>query len=176
MPVYNSTMNDVEGINEVCKMSILPLKTTVRGPAPPASPDKDDIIDEALTFFRANVFFKSFEVKGGADRLLIYLTLFIHQCLKKLDKAKDKTDGKQVMYTLACENNFPIPGDSSFAIANYCTAPANKKEADDIRMYLKQCREEISRRILDKAFLEDGSRNKWWLAFSKRKFMNKELR
>ena len=39
----------------------------------------DDIIDEALTYFRANVLFKSFEPKGGADMLIIYLTLFIHK-------------------------------------------------------------------------------------------------
>ena len=38
-----------------------------------------DIVDEAVVFFRANVMFKSFEVKGGADRVLIYLTMFIHQ-------------------------------------------------------------------------------------------------
>ena len=29
----------------------------------------DDIVDEAIAFFRANVLFKSFEPKGGADLL-----------------------------------------------------------------------------------------------------------
>jgi hypothetical protein len=57
-----------------------PMFTTVLVACPPfCSPDQDDIIDETMNFFRANVFFKSFEVKGGADRLMIYLTLFIHQ-------------------------------------------------------------------------------------------------
>lgn len=38
-----------------------------------------DIVDEAVDYFRANVLFRSFEVKGPADRVLVYLTLFIQQ-------------------------------------------------------------------------------------------------
>ncbi len=41
--------------------------------------DEIDVVDEAIDFFRANVLFKSFEIKGGADRVLVYLTLFIQQ-------------------------------------------------------------------------------------------------
>ena len=68
--------------------------------------DDQDIIDEALYYFKANVFFKSYEVKvsrylsmhytvsnhmgiplqGPADRVLIYLTLYISECLKKLQR------------------------------------------------------------------------------------------
>ena len=39
--------------------------------------EDEDIIDETIKFFRANVFFRNFEVKGGADRTLIYFTLFV---------------------------------------------------------------------------------------------------
>ena len=62
-------------------------QTTVRGPAIQLPPLEDgeakadehqDIVDEAIAYFRANVLFKSFEVKGSADRVLAYLTLFIH--------------------------------------------------------------------------------------------------
>jgi actin related protein 2/3 complex subunit 3 len=35
-------------------------------------------------------------------------------------------------------------------------------------------REEISLRMLDKAFIGE-EKNKWWMSFSKRKFMNKQL-
>jgi hypothetical protein len=38
---------------------------------------EEDIIDETIKFFRANVFFRNFEVKNGADRTLIYITLYI---------------------------------------------------------------------------------------------------
>ena len=37
-----------------------PLKTSVAGPAPKAADDEEDIIDEALYFFRAMTFFKNF--------------------------------------------------------------------------------------------------------------------
>jgi hypothetical protein len=36
-------------------------------------------VDEAIRLFRANVMFRNFEVLGGGDRVLVYLTLFIHQ-------------------------------------------------------------------------------------------------
>lgn len=45
-----------------------------------------DVIDETLKFFKANVFFSSFEMKGDADRLLVYLTLYAHQCVIRMSK------------------------------------------------------------------------------------------
>lgn len=85
-------------------MALLPLKTTFKGPAPrlgnylsahkgvsnpcvieEPSPD-DDIVDEALKYFKPNVFFREFEIKGAADRTLMYLLLYITECLKRLQK------------------------------------------------------------------------------------------
>lgn len=46
-------------------MAIVPIKSQYKGPAPllsPTHPDMD-IIDEALSYFKANVFFRSYEVK-----------------------------------------------------------------------------------------------------------------
>ncbi|XP_044424840.1 uncharacterized protein [Triticum aestivum] len=40
-------------------VSFLPLKTHIKGLAPASDSDKADIVDEAITFFRANVFFKN---------------------------------------------------------------------------------------------------------------------
>ena len=60
-----------------CGMTILPVKTNIRGPAPRGTQGTEDIVDEAIKFFRANVLFASFDVKGGADRVLIFLTLFV---------------------------------------------------------------------------------------------------
>jgi len=46
-------------------MAILPIKSQYKGPAPLLSPTiaEMDIIDESLSFFKANVFFRSYEVK-----------------------------------------------------------------------------------------------------------------
>jgi actin related protein 2/3 complex subunit 3 len=44
--------------------AVLPLKTQYRGPAGKiADPNEQDIIDEALYYFRANVFFRTYEIK-----------------------------------------------------------------------------------------------------------------
>ncbi len=38
---------------------------------------EQDVIDEALHYFKANVFFRTYEIKSDADRVLIYVTLYI---------------------------------------------------------------------------------------------------
>lgn len=78
---------------------LLPLRTRTRGPAYtlpaldsalPASqspePDSEsyDALDEVLSLFRANTFFRNFEIQGPADRLLIYGILFVSECLSKV--------------------------------------------------------------------------------------------
>ncbi len=76
----------------------MPLRTRVRGPAytlpvDPAlpaylSPEPDDesydALDEVLALFRANTFFRNFEIQGPADRLLIYGILWVSECLGKV--------------------------------------------------------------------------------------------
>jgi hypothetical protein len=54
---------------------------------------KDDIIDDTLNYFRANVLFRNFDVRGGSDRTLIYLTMFTVFCLVKCEKIEDKNQG-----------------------------------------------------------------------------------
>lgn len=75
-----------------------------------------DILDEALEYFKANVLFRTFEVKGAgtsrlsvlrsifflillADILLIYSTLYISQCLGKI-KGRNKSDATKQLFSL----------------------------------------------------------------------------
>jgi len=46
-----------------------------------------DVIDEALHYFKANVFFRTYEIKSDADRVLIYVTLYIQVGHLKKTKA-----------------------------------------------------------------------------------------
>lgn len=49
---------------KLANMALLPLRTQTRGPAPKeTNPNEIDIIDEAIGYFKANIFFKSFEIK-----------------------------------------------------------------------------------------------------------------
>lgn len=154
--------------------SVLPLKTTTRGPAPLAPDGADDIIDEILGFFKANVLFKHFEVKGPADRVLIYLTLYITQCLQKLEKCPNPIEGVKALTAMAHEQ-FKIPGDLGFALGSFFPAPQSAQEGELCRSYLKQAREELGRRLVTKVYDADGQPSKFWIVFAKRKFMNKML-
>ena len=74
MPAYHSKI-DGAGADEACGCALLPLKTKLRGPAPAAPPEGDDIIDETIKYFRPNCLFRNFDVSKSSDRTLVYLTL-----------------------------------------------------------------------------------------------------
>ena len=75
--------------------------------------------------------FKHFEVKGTADRVLIYLTLYITQCLQKLEKCANQTDGLKALTAMAHES-FKLPGDPGFALGTFFPPPANSQEAGEL--------------------------------------------
>ncbi|RCV42550.1 hypothetical protein SETIT_9G225400v2 [Setaria italica] len=152
--VYHSSFIDDDSITKACGCPLLPLKTHIKDPSPASDPDKADIVDEAITLFRANVFFKNFHVRGPADKLLIYLTFYINIALKRLEGCRTLAVGTKAIIDLALEK-VPVPGNQEL-----------------LRNYLKQIREETSGRLLNCAYRANGFPNKWWLAFAKRKFMN----
>ena len=49
-----------------------------------------------LSLFRANTFFRNFEIKGPADRLLIYGILFVSECLGKVGKTMGSREAEKV--------------------------------------------------------------------------------
>lgn len=109
------------------------------------------------------------------DRVLIYITLYITECLKKLQRCSNKAQGSQEMYSLAI-SKFDIPGEAGFPLNAVYARPGSPQEADLMRQYLLQLRQEIGARVCEKVFsLEDGKPSKWWLCFAKKKFMDKSL-
>jgi hypothetical protein len=71
--------------------------------------------------------FRNYDVEGPADRVLVYLTLYIHLCLTKIT-SKGKGDAVNTLYQLAI-SNFSIPGDSNFSLGGFVSNPANRAEA-----------------------------------------------
>mmetsp|Transcript_5639 Transcript_5639/g.13608 ORF Transcript_5639/g.13608 Transcript_5639/m.13608 type:complete len:171 (+) Transcript_5639:34-546(+) len=169
--VYHSNLEDPNA-EVVCGCAILPMKTTTKGPAPVIQ-EGDDFIDEVLGFFKANVLFKSFQPAGSADRVLLYLTLYTTQALAKCVTCETAPVALKALTAMAHEN-FSIPGDSGFTLGTFYSPPGTSGEGDLCRAYFKQAREELGRRLITKVYL-DGSPSKLWLAFAKRKFMNKTL-
>ena len=138
-----------------------------------APADEADIIDEVIGFFKANTLFKQFQPQGAGDRLLIYLTLYITEGLKIIEKCATPVDAMKQLTSKAHES-FKIPGDAGFALGSFYPGPMTSQEADLCRGYLKQAREEIGRRLIEKVYV-DGAPSKFWTTFAKRKFMNKAL-
>ncbi|KAL7009884.1 cytosolic Fe-S cluster assembly factor cfd1 [Cystobasidiomycetes sp. EMM_F5] len=176
---YHSSFNEGANFNTIGNMAILPLKTRVRGPAPaPADPSEIDILDESLTLFRANSLFRNFEIKGPADRTLIYFILFISDCISRIGSPNAKhwntVEATKQLTTLALES-FSLPGEPGFPLNSVFSAPANRTDADNLRAYLSQARQELAPRIVQTVYDETGKPSKWWMAFQKRRFMGKSL-
>ncbi|THG98329.1 hypothetical protein EW026_g3837 [Hermanssonia centrifuga] len=178
MPAYHSSLNEEPDVRLVGNMSVLPIKTKIRGPAPLAEPEAADIIDETLDLFRANSLFRNFEIKGPADRLLIVLILFVSDCLAKLGSARTvpaQLEANKTLNTLAVDN-FPIPGDANFALNAHYATPGNRADAEYLRQYLTQVRQELAARLIERLYADGtGKPSKWWMAFQKRRFMNRSL-
>jgi actin related protein 2/3 complex subunit 3 len=61
-----------------------------------ASHDSYDPLDEILALFRANTFFRNFEIKGPADRVLIYGILYVSEVLGKIKPGMGRRDAEKV--------------------------------------------------------------------------------
>jgi len=178
MPSYHSKLEPTQSIGN---LAFLSFKTKFRGPilcvkeADLLQPDGSDIIDEALLYFKPNVFFKTFEIQSDSDRVLIYLTLYITQCLRRLQKCNSKDQAIADMYSLAI-SRFDIPGDPGFPLNAVYSRPSAADEQDLMRQYLLQLRQECGFRLAERVWdKESGKPSKWWLCFAKRKFMDISL-
>ena len=112
---------------------------------------------------------------AGADRSLIYLTLSMQQFLKECERFKTRGEAEKALHALVIKQ-FPIPGGPGWSLGGMFPTPGDIQEGESWRLYMKQAREELSLRTLDVLFYSDGSKNKLWASFSKRKFMGKELK
>ncbi|EKD00816.1 arp2/3 complex 21 kda subunit (p21-arc) [Trichosporon asahii var. asahii CBS 8904] len=180
MPAYHSAFNNDPSVQTVGNTGLVPFNATkARGAAPiPADPSQPDIIEEAL------------------DLTLIYLILFISDCIAKLAPTAGRPSpgygeaGKK-LHTLAVDS-FALPGEAGFPLNSMYHPPANRNEADMLRSYLTHARTELALRLVDRLYPEEqvlgpdgqptgqvGPRaaqpSKWWMAFQKRRFMGRSL-
>ncbi|KAJ9642842.1 subunit of the Arp2/3 complex [Coniosporium tulheliwenetii] len=189
MPVaYHSIFLDEPNQQIIGNIALLPLRTRTRGPAQqlPLSPTESDLtidpshpsydpVDEILSLFRANTFFRNFEIKGPADRILIYGILFVSDCLSRLKPGMSRREGEKALGNVSLDSNFKIPGDAGFPLNQAFEAPRDRGQAEVLRAYLMQLRQEIAGRLLGRVYAEGDVPSKWWLSYTKRKFMGKAL-
>ena len=145
MQAYHSSFLNETDVREAGSIALLPFNTRFRGPVYPPSNSESpgtpqqhrypfansaDIIEECLTLFRANCLFRNFEIKGAADRTLIYGILFISDCLNKLGTrvSQNQQEATKTLNALALEN-FNIPGEPGFPLNPLYPAPASRQDA-----------------------------------------------
>ncbi|MBZ3885742.1 Actin-related protein 2/3 complex subunit 3 [Sciurus carolinensis] len=150
MPAYHSSLMDT-GTKLIGNMALLPTRSQFKGPAPRETEDTDNV-DEAFYYFKDNVFFKNYRIKNEADWTLMYITLYISECIKKLQKCNSRNQGEKEMYTLGI-TNFSIPGETGFPLNAIYTKPANKQEDEIMPAYLQQLRQETGLRLCEKVLI-----------------------
>ena len=88
-------------------------------------------------------------------------------------------------------DQFAIPGDPNFPLNQSYEAPHNKNDAETLRQYIAQVRQELALRLLARIYAGGNTPSKvcfpspgrtsahkppqWWLSFTKRRFMGKSL-
>jgi hypothetical protein len=142
-----------------CGVPVAPLVVTA-GAALPTGDAPQDPPDEALHLFRPNSLFRTFEVRGPGDKLLLYLMLFIHACLRREARAvatglhraphisansatrpragiADRKpppayeDARSLLYSLAHES-FPLPGQAGFPLGSLLPAPNGREQEGEL--------------------------------------------
>ena len=66
--------------------------------------------------------------------------------------------------------NFALPGEPQFPLNAMYEKPSTKADAELLKNYLSQARQELVTRLIQKVYADDKP-SKWWMCFSKRKFM-----
>jgi actin related protein 2/3 complex subunit 3 len=61
-----------------------------------AAHESYDPLDEIIALFRANTFFRNFEIKGPADRVMIYGILYVSEVLGKIRPNMARRDAEKV--------------------------------------------------------------------------------
>lgn len=82
------------------------------------------------------------DVPGAADRTLIYLILFISDCIAKLAPTAGRpspgyAEAGKKLHTLAVDS-FALPGEAGFPLNSMYHPPANRNEAGECNRFFFQ--------------------------------------
>mmetsp|Transcript_29085 Transcript_29085/g.30216 ORF Transcript_29085/g.30216 Transcript_29085/m.30216 type:complete len:186 (-) Transcript_29085:103-660(-) len=178
MPSYHSILGD-NYYNKACDLTLIPFNT---GKKPlldykliKAKDSKVDILDEALTYFRANVLFKNFPIKSDGDKIIVYTSVFLSKCLSVVaDVYSDPKKSKELLTNLITECEWS-PSLKSHFLNSIITL--NQNEVVTLQKYLKSVREETVSRLYYILFESPGSELdlKYWVGYSKKSFLGFEM-
>ena len=143
---------------------MLPIKSKIKGNFPyrnayssckkrlghapiQADETKEDIIEEAIKYFRINVLYRNFEIKGDADKLMIFLTVLIQKILDIIASAPKKEDADKNLGKFILET-MPVAGEAGFFMGGMVTKAVADADNFKFREYLKHLRAETIKRMM----------------------------
>lgn len=62
----------------------------------------------------------------------------------------------------ALDTNFAIPGDAGFPLNQAFEPPRDRNDAETMRQYLAQVRQEIGARLINRVYVNDAAPDKVW--------------
>jgi actin related protein 2/3 complex subunit 3 len=176
MPAYHSIFND-NVYATACGIPLIDFKADKPVDLDPSKLKSQavDIIDEAFIYFRANILFKNFQIKGDADKLLVYITVYISKCLEVAAQySGDLEKTRTVLKTLADDAEWTLSYKGNF-LNNLTTCVVS--EEGELQTYLKTVRKCVGFRLLTILYENEyGTLDlKFWLGFAKRKFLGYDM-
>ena len=154
-------------------IGLCPLSGNEKGPAPELK-EGEDIIDECIRIYRFNSSMRSFPVKGGADRTLVYLTVYMNWFIKKLENITTKKEAFIFADEQALKQELK-PEEKNHFFAGLLLPAKKIEDSDKFKKYLKQLRSELSRRLIERLYSTEESHSfdyVFWLGLSRRSFMS----
>ena len=178
MPSYHSKFNQVE-CDKICGIPMLQFRKKSSPVLDPkklsSSPDGSfDIIDEAIIYFRSNIFFKNFPIEGDSDKLIVYLTVFIQKILEKAN-IPDMNKAKNIVKSLVDGCEYVKESQNFFNLL--ITDDKNPASYTALKKYLRELRTETVERMVNILFdnPETTLDRRFWLALGKKRFLAYEM-
>ena len=178
---FNSKQYDYlanpDAIQYVCGAPILPLRFSPQdGPCPAVTDEAfHDIISEAISMFRILILLKGrFDIDTPADKILIYVALWIHKCLQiaVADKNDKHTTEKYLLF--CAQTDLALPKDEDFPLNQLFSAPKDAQERELCQRYFKELRVQAVKRFMGLMF-DDYGMSKWWAQYAEYQFMNRAI-
>lgn len=86
--------------------------------------------------------------------MLIYGILFVSEALSKIKPSMSRRDAEKAVMNTALDTNFAIPGDAGFPLNQAYEPPRDRNEAEVLRQYISQMRQELAIRLLNRVYLD----------------------
>ena len=128
--------------------------------------------------YRATILFKNFKTQGPADKIIVYLTVFIQKCLLEISR-KANCDQKTAatICTEYVKEAIPSSTDAKFYMRQLGQIAPSKTsgEEEKYKKYLTQLKEECAKRLVDTIYDNNSLDLKFWLAFGKKPFLGQRF-